>query len=280
MATLKEIKKDLETIEIIKNITNIYHEIANLKMKQIRERVLKNRRFFEELLNIYQKVKSAYLFSKGEDKLKKTTSSFLLGKKERVVIFLSANHFFYGNLILDIWLKVFSYFKKYKPDLVVVGKVGKYLAEASGLGHRMFYFELNDEKPEEKNLTAIVEFLKDYKKIIVFYGKYKTILSQEPILSEISELPFKEGGKEKVKTYLFEPSPETILEFFEREIMATLFHQCVLEHQLVRYAARVIAMDKARENAKKEEEKIKILENKLKMKILNKKQIELFNSLV
>jgi F-type H+-transporting ATPase subunit gamma len=278
MPTIKEIEKNLERIETIKNLTNIYHQIANLRMKKVREEVLRNRKFFEELLSCYQRIKTAYLFFLKEKKIKERKIPLLKGKREKVIIFLSANHFFYGTLILDIWSKILSYLKENKADLIVVGRVGKYLAERSGFGHKMFYFELDDEKPEKENITGIIEFAKDYKKILVFYGRYKTVLTQEPTMSEISELPFEEKGGE-IKKYLFEPSPEAVLEFFEREIVVTLFNQCLLEHQLARYASRMIAMYRARENAKNLREKMETIRNKLLRQKLNKEQIELFTKI-
>ena len=51
MATLKEIKENLEMIATIKNIASTYQEIANLRMQQIREKVLKNREFFTGGIN-------------------------------------------------------------------------------------------------------------------------------------------------------------------------------------------------------------------------------------
>lgn len=279
MATPKDIEENLEAIETIRNITNIYHEIANLKMKQIREGVLKNRKFFEELLGVYQRIKSAYFFYLKKRSRKKKEFAFLKGKKESVIIFLSANQFFYGTLILDIWEKILSYIKENKTDIVITGRMGKYLAESSGLGHKIFYFELNDEKPEEKNISGILEFIKNYRRIIVFYGKYKTVLKQEPTISEISELPLTKISEGEEKSYLFEPSPEAVLEFFEREIIASLFNQCILEHQLARYASRVIAMYKARENAKELKKKLEYFKNKLKRQKFNKKQIELFTKI-
>lgn len=276
MATLKEIKEDIESVETIKNISNIYHEIANLRMRKIREKVLKNRYFFNELLGVYQRVKSAsLLIKKPINKEEKQEEKHK--KKNEVIVVLSANHPFYGNLILDIWTSAFSYYRKKESDLVMVGRIGKYLAESAGLGYKMFYFELDDDNPQESNITAIVDFIKSYKKILVFYGKYKSVLKQTPVISNISELPFKE---EKSEGYLFEPSPESILDFFEKEIIAALFNQCLLEHQLSRYASRVISMYKARENAKKAEEELRKIEKRIKRQIESKEQIELFSKII
>lgn len=280
MATLKKAEDDLEGISAIKNIVQSYQEIANLRMNSIREKVLKNRKFFIELSKTYQKVKTAYFFSLGRPWMKKKETSFLRPKKEKIIVFLSANKFFYGSLILNIWQEVRLFFKKNNPDLAVVGKVGKYLSEQGDFGKKTLYFDLDDDNPEPKQIKKIVEVIKEYKEIIIFYGKYETVLRQAVIKSDIAGgLPPEEKPKE-AEGYLFEPSAKTILQFFEREIIATLFNQTLLEHQLARYAGRMIAMHLATENAKEMEKKLKLLEKKLLKQKINKKQIELFNSII
>ncbi len=273
MLTLKEIKKNLEAVSVIKNVVLTYQEIANLKMKKIREKAFKNREFFDQLLEIYKRVKTAFLFFK---KNKGQKDYFLSAKKERVVVFLSANHLFYGGLMSEIWSKIFSFFQVNKADLAIVGRVGQHLVEGFGV-KKFFFFELDDDQPEEKNVEKIVSFIKQYKEIIVFYGRYKNVLSQEVVASKITELEI--GKKGESKQYIFEPSPEAIVEFFEREIIATLFHQCLLEHQLARYASRVIAMYQATEKAKETERKLIAKMRKLKKQSATKKQIELFGKI-
>ncbi len=279
MASIKEIKENLEMITAIKNIAGTYQEIANLRMNQIREKVLKNREFFNELLGTYQRIKSAYFLSLRKGWILEEKTYFRRAEKEKLVLFLSANQFFYGSLVLDIWKETQKYLKKNKADLAIVGRTGKYLAEGTGLGHKIFYFELNDVKPEKERMGEIIEFIKNYKKIIVFHGRYEKVLVQKPIISDISGRLLFEERLEKVSPYLFEPSPEKVLEFFENEIIAVLFNQTVLEHQLARYASRVMAMYRATENAKNMAKKLSITENKLKRQKISKKQTELFGNI-
>ncbi len=302
MASFSEIRDNLEMIATIKNVASTYQEIANLRMRQIRERVLKNREFFEELLNTYRRIKAAYLLSLKRGWIRQEKTSFRQAEKKEVVIFLSANQFFYGSLILDVWKETQKYLQHNEADLGIVGRVGKYFSESSRpVKKEIFYFDINDVKPEKENLSRIIEFIKNYRKIIICHGRYDKVLSQRPIISEISgKFLFEEkfekdyllkekerrsfimekfGFSEDVRPYLFEPSAEAVLDFFETEIIAVLFNQTVLEHQLARYASRVIAMHQATENAKTMEENLSISENKLKRQKINKRQIELFSAI-
>jgi F-type H+-transporting ATPase subunit gamma len=277
MATLKEIKRNLETIRIMKELASAYQEIANLRMKQIRETVLRNREFFKELTKTYSRIRAASLL---ELKRKKIKRKVVKKRKGEIVVFLAANESLYGNLILNIWKEVEKYLEKSNAHLVVIGRIGKYLAERSGFGMRMFYFELDDVNPQIKRIGEIGDFLKDYQKVIVFYGKYEGGLIQKPAMEEISGKVLPEEKIKKAKRYLFEPSPQAILEFFETEILTVLFNLTLLEHQLARYAARVMAMSDATERAKKLVKKYQSQETKLKRQIWTKKQIEIFGNLI
>ena len=271
MPILKKIKEDLKAVSNIETITRTYQEIANLRMNEIRQKVLNNREFIEELSQVYTLAKKAYLV------LLKKEKPFIKPKRERVVVFLSGNERFYGTLFSDIWRELLNYLAKNKADLAVVGRMGKYLAERSGFGHKMFYFELNDDKPEKNRLRGIIDFIKNYEEIIIFHGRFQTILSQKVVQSNISGGVTLEEELEEVKSYLFEPSPEAVLEFFETELLSAFFNQTILEHRLSKYAARMVAMYQATENAKKRGRKLKIEQKKIERQLLNRKQIELFS---
>lgn len=274
MAGLKKIKQDLETISKISLIASIYQEIAHLRMVEIRQEVLKIREFLDGLARVYHLAKRA--FSTSSEKKSEETPD-IPQKRGEVAVFLSANEFFYGGLILDIWQETQKYLKENKADLVVVGRMGKYLSEAGGWGLKMFYFELNDEKPERERVKEMIEFVKNYEKIIVFHGKFETVLFQKAVMTDISGgITFEEKIGE-VKKYLFEPSPEAVLEFFETEIVSALFEQTILEHRLARYAARMMAMYQATENAKKIKKGVEKNKKKLEQQTSDKKQIEIFS---
>ena len=271
MPILKKIKEDLKAVSNIETITRTYQEIANLRMNEIRQKVLNNREFIEELSQVYTLAKKAYLVFFKKEK------PFIKPKGERVVVFLSGNERFYGTLFSDIWRELLNYLAKNKADLAVVGRMGKYLAERSGFGYKMFYFELNDDKPEKNRLREIIDFIKNYEEIIIFHGRFQTILSQKVVQSNISGGVTLEEELEEVKSYLFEPSPEAVLEFFETELLSAFFNQTILEHRLSKYAARMVAMYQATENAKKRGRKLKIEQKKIERQLLNRKQIELFS---
>lgn len=290
MSSKKDLQETLSLLDGISVVTTAYQEIARTKMNQIRELVLKNREFLERLSVVYFSVKSAYIhsvFPKKEEERKKLASrAFIRKNNKEVVVFLSSNQPFYGRIILDIYLGVLDYLKYHKDaDLVVIGRLGKFLIESRSGKRRFYYFDLSDEEAADReSIRKIVDFIKHYKTISVFYGKFINPFVQKPAMTDVSgNLIVSRGelleslalGKQEV---LFEPSPEEVLEFFETEIVASLFNQVVWEHQLAKFASRMMAMYQATENSKKTRKIILGKINKIRKQIFNKKQINIASS--
>jgi F-type H+-transporting ATPase subunit gamma len=281
METLKKIKEDLETVNLISTITSVYCEIAKMRMNQIRSWVLKNREFLQEIAKIYQKTKLAYfsflkkgkILKEGKDFEKIT---FLKKIPKTAIIFLSANQPFYGKLIYEIWSVLSDFLEAKGVELIVVGKIGRDLILRFNPSKKFSFFELDDDRPKKEEIEKIVEFAKKFQRVIVFHGKFESPIRQSVTVSEISGIFPTLEKIEKAKEYLFEPSPEEIFEFFETEIFTRLFHQTIFEHQLAKFAARVIAMYEATEKSKKEKEKLQMKKIKIQKDIMNKKQINLF----
>ena len=80
--------------------------------------------------------------------------------------------------------------------------------------------------------------------------------------------------------YIFEPSLEKILMFFETEIFASLFEQSVSESELAKSASRVLAMDKAAANVRKYLENLRMEKLVMQHKVINKRQLNSLSSIL
>jgi F0F1-type ATP synthase gamma subunit len=95
-------------------------------------------------------------------------------------------------------------------------------------------------------LKGLIKHLVPYEEIHLYYGKFVNVIRQEPEMYGISaELKFAEDNKETLQYYIFEPSIEKVLQYFEGQIFGTLLEQTINESQLAKYAARLTTMDRA-----------------------------------
>jgi len=280
MLSNKELKENLEAVSAIKDITRVYQEISSLRMNQLKDGVSKTREFLDGIAEVYNHAKSAYVATLQRQlisrKLDWKALSFVRRNAKTILVFLSANEHLYGSLILNVWDKFIADFKKSNADAAVVGAFGKYLMKNEEERKGIFYFDLDDDKPKALQVNKIISHISKYEQIIVYYGQLVSILNQLPAKSQITGGVDVEKPALAAKNYLFEPSPQKILEFFETEIIDALFSQKVFEHQLARFAARMVAMDQATENANLALNKLDREYKGFRRKSLNKKQLEVF----
>jgi len=284
MYSRKEFTENLNAATSIKSITTIYQEIASLRMNQLKDKVARTSAFLDGVAEIYNHAKSAYIDIIKSQTVKKDKAynelKFIKRNGKTVLVFLSANEHLYGELILNVWDKFREDKRQTGNDGVVVGTFGKYLVKnESGLDENVKYFDLDDDKPGQDQINKILDYISKYEQIFVYYGRLITVLNQSPTKEQIS------GGatiEQKVvsKKYLFEPSPQKILEFFETEIISALFNQKVFDHQLSRFASRMVAMDQATENATEIIKKLDRQYKTIKRRVLNKKQQDVFSGIL
>ena len=282
MSSLKELREDQEAISSVKIITSVYQEIASFRMKQLRDRVGKTREFLDGVSAVYNHAKTAYIasilsqpFRRGRKK--PLDLSIIRRNGKKINVFLSANEHLYGTLILDVWGHYVNDLKQEKSEAAVIGSFGKYLVINERLDTKIAYFDLDDDKPQGSEIKKIAGYLSKYEQVVVYHGQMISVLNQISVKTDVTGgIKMGQKTQKSAKRYLFEPSPEKVLEFFEFEVIGALFNQTILEHQLARFAARMVAMDQATENANEELKKIARNLRQLQRRILNRKQQEIF----
>ncbi len=298
MQSLKELRETIETVSTMGMVVQAMQEISVMKMQKERKGVLQTRSFLEQLTEIFYDVKISYgnkiaHFLKRKNKNTEELSSFVKNGKS-VSVLLSSN----GKLQGDIISKVYKFFieavKSNNDDIIIVGKVGKELYGNSGIKKQAQYFEIPDSDVKIEDLKELVLALVNYQKIDVYYGKFESIVTQTPIVSNVSgykteddpqNILYKEINKpdkgkktdpdsDTMRKFLFEPSIGEILQFFETQVFASLFKQTVSEAQLARYGSRIRSMGEAIGHIENEKKSLTNKERRTKQMLGNKKQIE------
>lgn len=279
MAAEKEIEKEIEQISSLRTLTEIYGEIASVRMKKIREFVLSNRRFLSAINEIFRDALAAYakklsdLVKKGKlEKGGKVT--FLAHNGKTVSVFISANTGFYGEVVKKTFRKFIEDVRKDNVEVTLIGRLGRSYFLESEPNKPYTYFDLPDYGVDQSKLSEVIRHLVQYEEIRVYYGEYESVINQKPTVSSISAgTPVNEDVEEPKVKYLFEPSVERILMFFETEIFASLFDQSIRESQLAKFASRILAMDRATENIKERLDELSLKRLQAEHKTQNRKQL-------
>jgi ATP synthase F1 gamma subunit len=284
MITKQSINEDLDNLSGLKTMIETYEEIAASRIKKTRDSVLKSRFFVEDLNLVFSEVKMSYkreieaIMKRKRIKNPKELSFFLKNGKT-LYLFISANTGLYGELIGDTFNLFLEQIKKENADIAIIGKLGLNLFLNTKPNKSYRYFDFPDSGIDDILLKNIVNFIITYEKVVVFFGKFQTIVTQKPEMTDISGNIEESVEASPSSKYFFEPSIEKILSFFEQEIFASIFEQTVKESQLAKFAARIVTLDQSTENIKKKLNQTIYQKNKLTHDEGNKKQLQTFSSM-
>jgi F-type H+-transporting ATPase subunit gamma len=265
-----------------------YGEIASIKMMRTREAVLYARNFLEQIAEVFDEVRASHLEQVMKLAKKKKISSgervtTLSHNGKTVAVLLSANTRLYGDLVMRTYNEFLEEARSNEVEVTIVGKVGMALFREHEPTHPATYFDYPDDGKDETAMEEIVKHLVQYEEIHVYYGKFKNVVRQEPDKYVMTAgLPLSDAGKQsnKPREYLFEPSLQAILKYFEKEIFGTMLSQTVDESQLGKYASRLVAMDRAEQNIDKRLKKMEVEQLRARHATQNRKQLNLMSAVL
>ena len=286
MITKKVLESEIENLEGLNNMVKAYEEIAASRIVHSRELVLTNRSFIDELTLIFSLVIASYRKRVDElikeKKVKNISDLTFLQKNGKTLnLLISANTGLYGTLVRRTFDLFVENSKKTDADKAIIGKLGLSLWQQTKQKDKYYYFDFPDQNVDDESLKKVLEFLISYEKVVIFYGRFQNLVTQNATYSDISGNVFTEKDAPKnLVRYVFEPSLEKIMEFFEKELFASIFEQTMRESQLAKIASRLTTLDEASENIIKKLDLMTNEKNITTHRHMNKKQLETFSSRV
>lgn len=263
MNSKRSSQMEMEGLTSLKSLVETYEEIAARQMQKVRTAVLTAREFLQGLAEIFGEVKS------------NSTQPQLGRGGKTVAVWISANAGLYGDIVSRSFELFADYLDKNPAEAVVVGRLGtKIMAER--LPKTLYnYYDLEDNRVEVEDLGLVMRYLLQFQKIVVFYGQFKSLVNQVPIVTSVSgdELYEIKPEEQKRHQYLFEPGIAQVLEFFEGQMLTTMFEQTVHESQLAKFASRLMTLDGAVENIDKKVRQLNQMGVRLKHRTDGRKQL-------
>ncbi len=281
----KTVGIDIEAMLSMKEFIISHEEIAASSMRRIRDAVVNRRDFLAELIQLYNEVKKSYKQEiKGSHNTKglggQAKLSVLKKINKTVCVLLSTNTSLYGDIVRNTYDLFNDYQKKENGDSVIVGKVGRRVFEADKPGVKFTYFDFPDTTMDNTLLKAIALHIIQYEKVVIFHSKFQSLVRQVPTAFVISESKIDETASSTDIKYIFEPSMEKIMEYFEKEIFSSIFEQTMHESQLSKFASRMVTLDQATDSIKSRLSELNLKERLLHHQIINKQQLNSITRLV
>lgn len=292
MNYLKNIVVQIEDLTGIKDIVGASEEIASMKMRSIRNKVLLSRDLNDELTEIYREVTVSYktqivqLMQEKKNSTDKGKTSNLqtmmkTGNGKLACVYLSANSGLFSKILEKTYHEFVAYLDHNQNAMpIIIGEFGKRLFSTNFPNRQFVFYPLAEDKSNEESLKKITHDLADYSNVIIFYARFESMASQTTTVLDVSGQD-QAGTNNPTPTvhYLFEPSLEKILSFFESEIFAGIIQQTVTESELARYASRITTLDMARQNIDQQLRTVNLEKRFAMHRLMNKKQTEALTGL-
>jgi F-type H+-transporting ATPase subunit gamma len=285
MASGKELRTKIKSVENTKKITKAMEMISVSKMRKAQERMRAARPYSEKIRNIASNLGKAnpeyvHPFLKPNDG--KSTGFILVTTDKGLCGGLNS------NLFRLVTLKLRDTQSAGKTPLTVaIG--GKGLGFLNRIGAKVVSHVTHlGDKPHLDKLIGPVKVLLDaYIKgevsaVYISYNKFVSTMRQEPVLEQLLPLSVakmqeetKASGTQAAWDYIYEPDAQAVIDELLVRYAEALVYQSVAENMASEHAARMVAMKAATDNAGNVIAELKLIYNKTRQAAITKELSEI-----
>lgn len=238
------IEKDAIEIGTVQDLTSVFESLASTQVAKVKNKVELSKEFFQL---IWQRYSSIRIDPKTRITARETGMN---GRK--VLVLISAEAGLSGDIDQRLIETMKESYTPHDTDIIVLGSHG-----ASQLTQQDIPFVRFFQVPESDryiDVSPVIEAVKPYEKIIVYYEEYVSLGVQNIRSIDLiaSMRTMSEDAEEDIMTAedtIFEPSLDEIADEMEMTMMTLALSQTILESSLAQAASRFNAMAVAKKRA-------------------------------
>lgn len=274
MPVLADIKQEITDLLTFKHISAAFTEAAAVKLKNLRRLFEQNARFYKEITYIYHLVEVNAKKLKLEEDKKKTPTAV-----RQLSVAMTSNMRFFGNLNAEIIKTLILQSQKDKSDRLVIGKTGIDYLRSVGFREKYEKQIFAKDMPTTLETNRFFEFAKNYDRVLIFYPKFISFLTQTVGIVDITQKEKLERETEEEISLIFEPELSKMVKFFDNQVRLLLFQRVLLETEVSRTAARLLTMSQAEEHADHGIKSKKTELKKVERSIINEQLLDTFSGI-
>lgn len=275
MPNLKDIRKRIGSARTVNKITKAMKLVSAAKSRSAQAANALSRPYSDHL---YQLVKNLWrITGRNRHALLKTNQSLSF-----CYLIVAPDKGLCGPLVdnLSDFLSDQKVFENEGSFFIAVGKKAAEIVAKNGKKVEAF-FGLGFRAPKSDFVHPIVKLITEgylggrYGKVEVFYTSFVSALKQEPRGRRI--LPAGDLGESQkiVDTALYEPEPEVLLDEILKRFLEIEVYQLILESIASEHSSRMLAMDKASNNAREVIDDLSLTYNKVRQENITRELLEI-----
>jgi F-type H+-transporting ATPase subunit gamma len=282
MASTKEIRSKIKSVQNTRKITKAMEMVAASKMRRAQERMRNARPYSEKIREIVANLakanpeyRPAYMVVREVKKVGTilvSTDKGLCGGLNTNVLRLIANQ------VREMQEK------KLSIEFTAIGSKGLQFLNRSKAKLLSQTIQLGDTPHMDTLIGAITAQLEAFERgevdeVYLAYTRFVNAMKQEPVLEKILPLApnaIKAGeGNGTSWDYIYEPDPESILDGLLKRYVEALIYQAVAENMASEQSARMVSMKAASDNAKNVIGELQLEYNKTRQAAITKELSEI-----
>ena len=282
MASGKEIRGKIKSVENTKKITKAMEMVAASKMRKAQERMRAARPYSAKIRNIAANLAQAN---------PEYTHSFLVkrdGAKTVGFVVVTTDKGLCGGLNTNALRLLTTKLREVeaqgnKVQAVAIGNKGFGFLNRIGAPVVAHAVQLGDTPHLEKLIGPVKVLLDAYQEgridaVYLVYTKFVNTMRQEATLEQLLPLAAEklEGDKGNHSwDYIYEPDPQTVIDDLLLRYVEALIYQAVAENMASEQSARMVAMKSASDNAGNVIGELKLVYNKTRQAAITKELSEI-----
>jgi F-type H+-transporting ATPase subunit gamma len=256
MAGGREIKTKIKSVQNTRKVTRALEMVSASKIRKAQERMKGSRpyaRLMTQLIGHIAKANSEYTHPYMADH----------GEIKRIgYIIVSTDRGLCGGLNSQMFRKILGDLREWNAknvevDVVCIGQKAATFFRRLKVTMTGSVTHLG-EKPRLDQLVGVVKVMldayssKSLDRVFLCYNDFVNTMTQKPRMDQLLPLPPSETLHTRFDwDYIYEPSPEAVLDHVMMRYVESLVYQALLENVASEHAARMVAMKAASDNATK-----------------------------
>ncbi len=283
MAQLIQMRQRIKAIETIKKVTHAMRLISMSSHTKMQAKRKALNHYTETIKDLFYEIKihkpawrHQILMPKAD--LPQKTLLILIGSQKG----LCGN---FNSALFSYFTKMMQKNQYANPTVVAFGKKATTFAkELKNVKVNIKHDKMGINQIEPLS-TAIIDMIMDtqnhFTSVIVFSNAMKNFFIQKPTATQLIPLTpeIKESKLVMHEPYVWEQSPEELLEYLAHELLRAILYNLFFESLLAEQAARFISMDNSTRNAQSLLDTTKLAYNKLRQMKITRELTEIIGAL-
>ncbi len=282
MASGKEIRTKIKSVQSTRKITRAMEMVAASKMRKAQERMRAARPYGEKIRNIAAHLSQANAEYKHP----------FLVKREPVtrigLIVVTSDKGLCGGLNTNVLRLALTRMKEWETggvkgiQVAAIGSKGLGFMQRLGAKVASHLIGLGDTPHLDRLIGPVKVVLDAYTRgeldaVYMVYTRFVNTMKQEPTLEQLLPLSGERLGEAKGHSwdYLYEPDAKDVIDELLVRYVEALVYQAVAENMASEQSARMVAMKSASDNAGKVIDELKLVYNKTRQAAITKELSEI-----